>query len=117
MKNLILISLILISTPSFSQIIVSGVDINKSDSIKVCTIEMIGYGLAGDKVDIFLDYGQKTKKTTTQITDLTGKTLTFFSSAAVLNHMENNGWQHYDSQILPDRGLLKRYYYYFRKIK
>lgn len=91
MKNLILISLILISTPSFSQIIVSGVDINKSDSIKVCTIEMIGYGLAGDKVDIFLDYGQKTTKTITQITDLTGKTLTFFSSAAVLNHMKNNG--------------------------
>lgn len=117
MKNLILIIFLLIAIPSFSQIIVSGVDINKSDSIRVCTIEMIAYGYAGDKLDIFLDYGQKTKKSTTQITDLTGKTLTFFSSAAVLNHMENNGWQHYDSQILSDIGLLKHFYYYFRKTK
>ena len=61
MKNLILIIFLLIAIPSFSQIIVSGSDINKSDSIRVCTIEMIAYGFAGDKLDIFLDYGQKTK--------------------------------------------------------
>ncbi|MDQ6481485.1 hypothetical protein [Dyadobacter sp. LHD-138] len=117
MKNLILIVFLLFSIPSFSQIIVSGVDINKSDNIKVCTIEMIAYGYTSDKFDVFLDYGQKTKKSTTQITDLAGKTLTFNSSAAVLNHMENNGWQHYDSQILMDRENVKHHYYYFRKTK
>jgi len=115
MKNLILPILFFITLPSFSQIVVSGVDINSIDSIKVCTVKLENLEqLLGD-MDVSVDYGQVERKATKRFTDKsTGKRLDFNSMTHVINYMENNGWLHYDSQIL-DTKTETIYYFHFRK--
>ncbi|MCF2446440.1 hypothetical protein L0657_20950 [Dyadobacter sp. CY345] len=115
MKIFISFIFIFISLPTFAQIVVSGVDINAVDSIKVCTVKIDGIEQILGDMDVSVDYGQIEKRATKRFTDkVTGKKLTFNSIAHVLNYMENNGWHHYDSQILDTR-MTTIYYYYFRK--
>jgi len=115
MKTLIFSILLFTTLPSFSQIVVSGVDINSIDSIKVCTVKIENIDqIFGDK-DISVDYGQVERKATKRFTEkLTGKRLNFNSVTHVINYMENNGWLHYDSQILATK-TETIHYFHFRK--
>jgi len=117
MKNLVLPFLVLLSLPSFAQLIVSGVNVNEIDSVNTISVKVDGAEFSLTGLDVSLDYGQKNKKSTTRIMNkTTGDVIKFNSPGHVINHLENNGWQHYDSQIARDRSFNTFYYYFRRKL-
>ncbi|MCF0063246.1 hypothetical protein MUK70_10285 [Dyadobacter chenwenxiniae] len=117
------IVLALISLPTFGQLFVGKVDIDKSDSIKVIEV-MIAEKMSNKYVDVYIDFGQKSNfkagsidnnPDDQRITDsTTGKPVRFKSTADVLNFLEAHNWDHYDSVIIADRGE-RLFYYYLRK--
>jgi hypothetical protein len=115
MKSLLISIFIFFPVFAFSQVFVSGVDINKIDSVKICQITVSGFKNLGGISSLSLDYGQPDKKSLNQITSaVTGKKMKFNSVVHVLNFMENNGWIHYDSQSVLFGNENDRYLY-FRK--
>ncbi|MCF0052637.1 hypothetical protein LXM25_21375 [Dyadobacter sp. LJ53] len=117
------IVLALISLPTFGQLFVGKVDIDKSDSIKVIEV-MIAEKMSNKYVDVYVDFGQKSNfragsidnnPDDQRITDsTTGKPVRFKSTTDVLNFLEAHNWDHYDSVIIADRGE-RLFYYYLRK--
>ncbi|CAG5067785.1 hypothetical protein DYBT9623_00512 [Dyadobacter sp. CECT 9623] len=114
---------VLASMPSFGQLFVGKVDINGSDSIKVIEV-LIAERMSNKYIDVYVDFGQKSSfwvgsigndSGDQRIIDNTsGKPVRFKSTSAVLNLLEANNWDHYNSVIIADRGE-RLFYYYFRK--
>jgi hypothetical protein len=114
---------VLTSIPTFGQLFVGKVDLNRSDSIKVIEV-LIAEKMANKYVDVYVDFGQKSNFRAGSldnnsddqriIDSTTAKPVRFKSTSAVLNLLEANNWDHYDSVIIADRGE-RLFYYYLRK--
>ena len=55
--------------PSFSQIVVSGININALDTIKVCSVKINGIEQILGNMDVSVDYGQIEKWSNKKFTD------------------------------------------------
>ena len=113
----------LLSSFSYAQVFVAGVDINAADSINVIEV-FIDRRMSRKSVDVYVDFGQKDNSNALTITSNsdnlmitvpgTKKKMAFKSTAAVINFLENNNWEHYNN-LAVDSGTFAGFYYYFRK--
>ena len=107
---------------SYSQVFVGDVNINQDENIKIIEV-LVAARLSAKSIIIFVDFGQKSnyrsgslnnKSKDQRITDpKTQEEKLFVSSSALLNFMESNGWEHYNSLFVNDSGGL--FYYYFKR--
>ena len=107
---------------SYSQVFVGDVNINQDENIKIIEV-LVAARLSAKSINIFVDFGQKSnyrsgslnnKSKDQRITDpKTQEEKLFVSSSALLNYMESNGWEHYNSLFVNDSGGL--FYYYFKR--
>ena len=112
----------LTSLLSYSQLFVGNVNINQDENIKIIEV-LVAARLSVKSINIFVDFGQKSnyrsgslnnKSKDQRITDpKTQEEKLFVSSSALLNYMESNGWEHYNSLFVNDSGGL--FYYYFKR--
>jgi len=112
----------LTSLLSYSQLFVGNVNINQDENIKIIEV-LVAARLSVKSINIFVDFGQKSnyrsgslnnKSKDQRITDpKTQEEKLFVSSSALLNYMETNGWEHYNSLFVNDSGGL--FYYYFKR--
>ncbi|ACT95433.1 hypothetical protein [Dyadobacter fermentans] len=110
--------------PAHAQVVVNGVDINK-EKVEVVEV-LVTERFSGKTVNVFVDYGQRTnfraggidgKDSESRIVDpQTKKEIAFASAAALLNFMETNNWEHYDSLLFRENQSAT-FYFYFRKKK
>lgn len=124
-KYLLLTTSLLFAVFSYGQVIVAGLDVNKLDSVKVVEV-LIERGAIRRSVDVYLDFGQKDnsgyrtigiKDDDLRILDpLTGRKMVFKSTAAVINFMEKNNWEHYDTVTMTGSSSWSAYYYFRRKL-
>jgi hypothetical protein len=108
---------------AFGQVVIGGVDINKEEKVGIVEV-LITSRFSSKSVNVYVDYGQRTnfraeniesKSSDYTIVDPeTKKEKLFASTAALLNFMEANNWEHYNSLAIQDRGD-SEFYYYFRK--
>ncbi|WP_221392878.1 hypothetical protein [Dyadobacter sp. NIV53] len=108
---------------SYSQVFVGNVDINRDEKIKVIEVMVVDWTLRKN-VRVFVDYGQKSNLNAAnlannsenqKITDpVSGKEKVFVSAASLLNFMESNNWEHYNSVIQTESNS-SAFFYYFRK--
>jgi hypothetical protein len=111
---------------SFGQLFVGNVDINSADSVQVIEV-YIDRGTFGKSIRAYVDYGQRDNSQAQNVigrndnmlvTDpVTHERKVFKSTAAVLNFLENNHWEHYQSLVETEKGTSNNFYYYFRKRK
>jgi hypothetical protein len=111
---------------SFGQLFVGNVDINSADSVQIIEV-YIDRGTFGKSVRAYVDFGQRDNSMAQNvvgrndnmlITDpVTRERKVFKSTVAVLNFLENNHWEHYQSLIETVKGTSTNFYYYFRKRK
>ncbi|MEO6286860.1 MAG: hypothetical protein ABIN80_05320 [Dyadobacter sp.] len=124
MKYLITLTILVsIALPSMGQLLVGNVDISKSDSVKIIEV-LITERMSNKYVDVFVDFGQKSNFRSGYLENnsddqrfndaTTKKPIRFKSTTAVLNYLEINNWEHYNSVVIADRGE-RQFYYYFRK--
>ena len=107
---------------SYSQVFVGNININQDENIKIIEV-LVAARLSAKSINIFVDFGQKSnyrsgslnnKSKDQRITDpKTQEEKLFVSSSALLNYMESNGWEHYNSLFVNDSGGL--FYYYFKR--
>jgi len=112
----------LTSLISYGQVFVGDVNINQDENIKIIEV-LVAARLSAKSINIFVDFGQKSnyrsgslnnKSKDQRITDpKTQEEKLFVSSSALLNFMESNGWEHYNSLFVNDSGGL--FYYYFKR--
>ena len=95
MKKILLLTVMVISLKSKSQVKVDGVDINTL-AINYCEIVGSDMGLFKKKIIIAVDYGQKVNLGEgTVIEDVaTNKPVVFNSMIDALNFMDKNGWEY-----------------------
>ena len=116
-------ALLVMSASAFGQVIVGNMDINRVDSIK--HVEVFIDRPAGRKVvSVALDFGQLdnslfgtigVRNDDFRIMDpKTNTKMVFKSTAAVLNFMNKNNWEHYDT-VAVTTGSAAGFYYYFKK--
>jgi hypothetical protein len=120
-----LIFFVMLALPSVSQIVVGNVDINKADSVRIIEV-LIAEKLSNKSVNVFVDFGQKSNfrsgyldnnSENQRIVDPeTKKEIRFKSASALLNYMEVNNWEHYDTAVVRDKSE-QSFYYYFKKRK
>ena len=113
-----------LSLASFGQVFVGEVNINEEKSVKI--IEVLIADKIKKSINVFVDFGQKSnftagslnnKSKDQRITDPVTKIEKVFNTTSeVLNFMESNGWEHYDSLVITDRGFNVFYYYFKRKL-
>lgn len=113
---------LLISLLSFGQVFVGSVNINQDEKVKIIEV-LIAPKLSVKSINIFVDFGQKSNyragglnnnSKDQRITDPeTKEEKSFISSSALLNFMESNGWEHYNSLFVNESGGL--FYYYFKR--
>ena len=115
--------LIFLSTFSFGQVFVGGLDINSADSIKIVEVYVNRRALR-NIVHVSVDFGQRDNLNAMSIGNRsddmlilepeTKKRMVFTSTAAVLNFFERNGWKYINgfADNTPDKA---GYYYHFRK--
>ena len=113
---------LLTSLFSYSQVFVGNININQDENIKIIEV-LVAARLSAKSINIFVDFGQKSnyrsgslnnKSKDQRITDpKTQEEKLFVSSSALLNYMESNGWEHYNSLFVNDSGGL--FYYYFKR--
>jgi len=113
----------MLALPSVSQVVVGNVDINKADDIRIVEV-LVAEKFSNKSVNVFVDFGQKSNfksgnldnnSENQRIVDPeTKKEIQFKSASALLNFMETNNWEHYDSAVVRDNSE-KLFYYYFRK--
>jgi hypothetical protein len=125
--KIVLLTLLLITAPlfGFAQLFVGDVDINQDEKIKIIEV-LITSKMTSKSINVFVDYGQKgnfyadswdNNASNQRIIDpVTKKEVRFASTAALLNFMEANGWQHYNSLALDEKGGGGFYYYFRRKV-
>jgi hypothetical protein len=124
MRRFLLVGcLALMSSVTFGQIIVGGVDINRADSVKIIEV-YINRSAFKNVVHVYVDFGQKDNFNAMSIIgnndDLiikdpeTKRKRIFKSTAAVLNFFEKNGWEYMNS-LIESTPETSGYYYYFRK--
>lgn len=124
MKSLIFfIAFSLLSSFSYAQVVVGDVDINAADSVNVIEV-FIDRRMSRKSVDVYVDFGQKDNSNALTIVGNsdnlmitlpgTKKKMVFKSTAAVINFLENNNWEHYNN-LSVDTGNFAGFYYYFRK--
>lgn len=123
--KLTLVALLMVSgfSHAFAQVVVGDVDINKEEQITIVEV-LITERFSSKSVNVFVDYGQKTnfraeniesKARDYMIVDPeTKKEKAFASTAALLNFMAANNWEHYTSLYVRDSGK-PGYFYYFRR--
>lgn len=109
---------------AFAQVVIGGVDINKEEKVGIVEV-LITQRFSSKSVNVYVDYGQKTnfraeniesKSSDYTIMDPeTKKEKVFASTAALLNFMETNNWEHYNSLVVRDSGNAAFYYYFRRK--
>ena len=124
--KLILATLLMLCTfnRAFAQVIIGDVDINKEEKVAIVEI-LITERFSSKSVNVFVDYGQKTnfraeniesKARDYMIVDPeTKKEKVFASSGALLNFMDANNWEHYNSLSVRESGNTAFYYYFRRK--
>lgn len=126
MKSCLLLPVfILAAMSSFGQVFVGNVDINKDEKIKIIEV-LVAEKLSGKSVNVFVDFGQKTNfkagnlnndASDQRIMDPeTKKEMSFRSTSVLLNYLESNHWEHYDSLIFPDKASGAFFYYFRRKL-
>jgi len=124
MKNYFLLSvLFIVSMSSQAQVIVGKVDVNLVDSIRIVEV-YIDRPAARKVVSVALDYGQMDnsmfgtigiRNDDFRIMDpKTNSKMVFKSTAAVINFMDRNNWDHYDTVAITS-GSSAGFYYYFKK--
>jgi hypothetical protein len=109
---------------SFGQLFVGNVDINSADSVQVIEV-YIDRGTFGKSVRAYVDFGQRDNSMAQNVIGrndnmlitepVTGEKKVFKSTAAVLNYLESNQWEHYHGLIETVKGTSTNFYYYFRK--
>ncbi len=108
---------------TLAQVVVGTVDINKEGQIGTVEV-LVTERFSSKSVNVYVDYGQRTnfraeniesKTSDYKIVDPeTKKEKVFTSTAALLNFMEANNWEHYNSLAVREGGS-PAFYYYFRK--
>jgi len=108
---------------TFAQVVVGTVDINKEDQIGTVEV-LVTERFSSKSVNVYVDYGQRTNFRAENIESKTSdyiivdpetkKEKVFASTAALLNFMEANHWEHYNSLAVREGGS-PAFYYYFRK--
>lgn len=124
--KLILATLLMLSTMSraCAQVLIGDVDINKEEKVAIVEV-LITERFSSKSVNVFVDYGQKTNFRAENIENKkvrdymivdpeTNKEKIFASTAALLNFMAANNWEHYNSLYVRDSGK-PGYFYYFRR--
>lgn len=109
---------------SFAQVVVGDVDINKEEKVTIVEV-LITERFSSKSVNVYVDYGQRTnlraehlesKASDYRIIDPeTKKERVFASTAALLNFMDANNWEHYNSLSGRDSREAQFYYYFRRK--
>lgn len=108
---------------TFAQVVVGTVDINKE--VQIGTVEvLVTERFSSKSVNVYVDYGQRTNFRAENIESKTSdyiivdpetkKEKVFASTAALLNFMEANNWEHYNSLAVREGGS-QAFYYYFRR--
>lgn len=110
---------------AFAQVVIGNVDINKEEKVAIVEV-LITERFSAKSVNVFVDYGQRTNFRAENIESKTSdyiivdpetkKEKVFASTAALLNFMDANNWEHYNSLYVRDSGR-PGYYYYFRRKK
>lgn len=124
--KLTLVPFVMLCTLShaFAQVFIGDVDINKEEKVGVVEV-LITERFSSKSVNVYVDYGQRTnfraENIESKVSDYiivdpeTKKEKQFASTAAVLNFMEANKWEHYNSLAVRDSGSASFYYYFRRK--
>lgn len=120
-----ILTLMVLSFSTYGQVFVGNVDINQADSVSV--IEVFVDRSGWKDVSVFVDYGQKdnsvyndlaAKRSDLRIVDpFTKYRIAFKSTAAVLNFLDQRGWDQMDSGISVRQGSISGTVFYFRKRK
>ena len=110
MKKLLLIPMLL---PCFAnaQVLVDRVNVNDLENVHILVVAIASRALSS-KLNVTIDYGQnRSVKRSCALTNERGEPKVFYSIAAVLNYMEQNGWKYVDSNDNDPEG----YAYIFKR--